>query len=459
MSQARQCGIAAALKAAHSSATPSTPTPATTPPRSPKELTAPRKIIRTTVLRAKPLFTADAPTAFEFFNDPFVLLSTPIEEGREEEFAEHLAYASSYMTDLSRFLRASGFKDSVGYTFDDDEAEADFSVLLAGLRHVLFSISYKEVAKLLDLYHDYDPFHVTINDILYTRLPHRLRYEVEGIPNPDTDRFWLKLRGTILDETSDPAPQLATIRVLGDKHKNINGYTDDKRTRDLWHVLVDSAKASPHTSPLYLVVLRELRSGASFSFASLCLRIRTAWRDESKHAVLAAPPTLADSPADSSTPSSGGARPKSPANPRMYALGGTRSTLPAKGEWVVDPPTYLYRKWEGTASPTRPLTCFCCHWCLRDVRPRGGSSIGDVRPHSGSPSAYRRGRGTEEILDHGPPNLEPTDDTSPPASPDGRVLNAAAFIGGSDDEQWPAFAPPKYWVPQIQGYGGATDTA
>ena len=307
MSQSRQSGIAAALRAARSATSPSTPTP-----QSRAAAITPRRIIRTTSLRTKPLFTSDAPSAFKFFNDPTVLLSTPIEEGREEEFAEHLAYVSNYATDLSRFLRASGFKDSVGYTFDNNEAEADFSVLLSGLRHVFFPISYKEVAKLLDLVHDYDSYHVTINDLLYSVLPHvlrgnalslyhevsltnhgdgryilrRLRYEVEGVPDPDTDRFWLKLRGTILDETTDPAPQLATIRALGDKHQHINGYTDDKRKQDLRHILADSAKVSPHTTPLYLVVLRELRSGTTFSFASLCLRIRTAWRDESKHAVL-----------------------------------------------------------------------------------------------------------------------------------------------------------------------------
>ncbi|KAK3274182.1 hypothetical protein CYMTET_17627 [Cymbomonas tetramitiformis] len=41
----------------------------------------------------------------------------------------------------------------------------------------------------------------------------------------------------------------------------INTYPDSKRIQDLWHVLADSAKASPHTAPLYLAVLRELRAG------------------------------------------------------------------------------------------------------------------------------------------------------------------------------------------------------
>ncbi|KAK3235050.1 hypothetical protein CYMTET_54722 [Cymbomonas tetramitiformis] len=189
MSQARQSGLAAALRAARSGNTPSTPTPSSHGTAS-----------RTTTPLARKV------------------------EGREEEYAEHLAYASNYSADLLRFLRASGFKDTVGYTFDNADADADFNILLYGLRHVLvFPINYKE---------------------------------------------------------------LAVIRALGDKHMKINTYPDSKRMQDLWHVLADSAKASPHTAPLYLVVLRELRAGAAFSFASLCLRIRTAWRDEAKHAVL-----------------------------------------------------------------------------------------------------------------------------------------------------------------------------
>ncbi|KAK3235049.1 hypothetical protein CYMTET_54721 [Cymbomonas tetramitiformis] len=63
------------------------------------------------------------------------------------------------------------------------------------------------------------------------------------------------------------------------------------------------------------------------------------------------------------------------------------------------------------------------------------------------------------VLDHhvNPDSSNSAEDVSPPASPDGAALNAAAFIDGSDDEQWSAFAPPTYWTPKMQGSGGATD--
>ncbi|KAK3274181.1 hypothetical protein CYMTET_17626 [Cymbomonas tetramitiformis] len=111
--------------------------------------------MRTSSLRSQVPYLHDVPSAVQYFNDPDVLLSTPVEEGREEEYVEHLAYASNYSADLLRFLRASGFKDTVGYTFDNADAEADFNILLSGLRHVIFPINYKEVAKLLDVEHDY----------------------------------------------------------------------------------------------------------------------------------------------------------------------------------------------------------------------------------------------------------------------------------------------------------------
>ncbi|KAK3237908.1 hypothetical protein CYMTET_52048 [Cymbomonas tetramitiformis] len=116
------------------------------------------------------------------------------------------------MTDLSRFLRASGFKDSVGYTFNNEEAEADFSVLLAGLRHVLFAISYQEVAKLLDLYHDYDAFHVTINDLLTTMSPHVLRedalafYHETSLTNPGDGSLEDQSKHAVLTRSAPPTP-------------------------------------------------------------------------------------------------------------------------------------------------------------------------------------------------------------------------------------------------------------
>ncbi|KAK3269012.1 hypothetical protein CYMTET_22518 [Cymbomonas tetramitiformis] len=272
-----------------------------------------------------------------------------------------------------------------------------------------------EVAKLLDLYHDYDAFHVTINDLLYTMLPHVLRgnavalyhvhcegdvpgdgryilqclrYEVEGVPDPDTDRFWLKLRSTILDETLDPAPQLSTIRVLGDKRKHINGYTDDKRTKDLWHVLADSAKA-----------LTDTHSDTNGVCPYACMECF-------------AP--------DGRAPSSARKTPPRPSAPSRASSATVASVTTAPEE--------------------------------------APAAVMSVRIPDPPPPAATGG-GTEEILDHEHPNPKPAEDTSPPASPDGGMLNPAAFIGGSDDEQWPAFASPKYWVPQIQGSGGGADTA
>eukprot|EP00854_Cymbomonas_tetramitiformis_P034353 gene34353-biopygen26626 len=138
-------------------------------------------------------------------------------------------------SDLVNFLRSVGFKPNVGlYTFDNDDADTNFTTFLYGLTHVLFPISYSEASKLLDLDHDHEFYHVAINELLFCILPHvlrgnapyiyhecarvhpddgryalqRLRYEVEGIPDADDMRFWTKMRATRIDETKDPAPQL-----------------------------------------------------------------------------------------------------------------------------------------------------------------------------------------------------------------------------------------------------------
>ena len=93
MSTARQTGIAAALRAARS-----------TPPQSPADCTTgtrtPRRIVGTASLRRKPAYIGAAPTAFEFYDDPGVLVSTPVEEGRESEHTDHIAYSSTYAADL-----------------------------------------------------------------------------------------------------------------------------------------------------------------------------------------------------------------------------------------------------------------------------------------------------------------------------------------------------------------------
>ncbi|KAK3263027.1 hypothetical protein CYMTET_28149 [Cymbomonas tetramitiformis] len=267
-----------------------------------------------------------------FFNDPAVLVSTPVEEGREDEYLEQLSYAFTYSTDIVTILRPGGFRPKNGFTLDNDSADTDFTALLAAMRHVLYPVSFTEFSKLLDLEHDYDFYHVVLNEIIFTILPvllrgtalalyseaarshpgdgryvlQRLRFEVEGVPDSDTDRHWVKMRAVIIDEHKDPAPQLMTIRTLGDKHARLNpDYSESKRVRDLWHILTDSAKQTPFVNPLYVNVIRDLRAGSPFSFSTLCLRIRTVWKEELAFAT----------PADASLSGGGGGggdRQKSP---------------------------------------------------------------------------------------------------------------------------------------------------
>jgi len=204
-----------------------------------------------------------------------------VEEGRESEYAENVSYAFHYANDLTTMLKAHGFDPAVGLTLDTADAEADFAVLVACLSHILSPVSHFEFSKLLDLENDYDFYHVTLNGVIFTILPvvlrghalalyhdsarvhpadgrcalQRLRFEVEGIPDPDSDRFLLKLRSIVFDEQSDPAPQLDIIRKLQDKHARLNpAYDDRKRVQTLWHILSGSAAHSAFVTPLYLVV-------------------------------------------------------------------------------------------------------------------------------------------------------------------------------------------------------------
>ncbi|KAK3285954.1 hypothetical protein CYMTET_6461 [Cymbomonas tetramitiformis] len=108
------------------------------------------------------------------------------------------------------------------------------------MSHVLGPISRDEVFKLLDLDYEYEAYHYVVNDLTYAVLPtvlrgmalvlydestrlhphdgrcalQRLRFHVEGIGDPDAHRFWVRLRATKIDETLEPAPQLAVVRTL-----------------------------------------------------------------------------------------------------------------------------------------------------------------------------------------------------------------------------------------------------
>ncbi|KAK3261117.1 hypothetical protein CYMTET_29965 [Cymbomonas tetramitiformis] len=138
--------------------------------------------------------------------------------------------------------------------------------------------------KLLDLDYEYEVYHLTLNELLCVALPtvlrgtalslyeepsfvhphdgrcalQRLRFHVEGIGGPDAHRFWVRLRAIILDETDDPAPQRPLQRPAH----------------------VTSATASPHVTPLYLVVLRDLAANHPFTYAALALRLSKTYRDE-----------------------------------------------------------------------------------------------------------------------------------------------------------------------------------
>ncbi|KAK3234185.1 hypothetical protein CYMTET_55553 [Cymbomonas tetramitiformis] len=112
----------------------------------------------------------DAPTAFDYFNDPDVLGTTPVEESRENEYIDQLAYAFQYGGDLLSFLKSTGLKMPAGFTLDTATADVDFNALLSGLAHVRYPVSYHEAAKLLDLEHDHEFYHVTVNELLFSIL-------------------------------------------------------------------------------------------------------------------------------------------------------------------------------------------------------------------------------------------------------------------------------------------------
>ncbi|KAK3248514.1 hypothetical protein CYMTET_42026 [Cymbomonas tetramitiformis] len=243
-------------------------------------------IVRMSQLTAKPTPVSRAATSAEFYADPTVWVSTPVKPSQRAEFTDKLDYAFSYGEELAKLLRTHGFKSTVGLTLDGPEAESDFAVLLANMAHVFGPVSRDDIAKLLDLDNEYSDYHIVLNELVYAVLPtvlrstaltlyeesaevhprdgrcalQRLRFHVEGIGDPDAHRFWVRLRAVILDETVDPAPQLAAFRTLADKHKKLHPqYSDTDMVADLYSVLRASAAVSPHVAPLYLVVLRDLQ--------------------------------------------------------------------------------------------------------------------------------------------------------------------------------------------------------
>ncbi|KAK3279600.1 hypothetical protein CYMTET_12523 [Cymbomonas tetramitiformis] len=251
-------------------ATSASPTPASSPGSgsqapSPHSRTAGLDpVVRMNTLINKPSFISPAATSVDFHRDASVWVSTPVRASQQHEYGDRMDYAFSYGEELVKLLRAHGFKPQKGFTLDGSDAEADFAILLSNLRHVLSPISHFEYDKLFDLEHEYLVYHWSLNELLFNILKgvlqgtalalfqesarvhprdgrcalQRLRFHVEATTDPDTFRFWTKLRSTTLDETADPAPQLAVFRVLGDKHQRLHpSYDDAGRVQDLHHVL------------------------------------------------------------------------------------------------------------------------------------------------------------------------------------------------------------------------------
>ncbi|KAK3284992.1 hypothetical protein CYMTET_7381 [Cymbomonas tetramitiformis] len=439
MSQLRQKSLAEALRTARKAGA-SSPSPTPGDGRSPTPGSTPqkRRIATMASQRSTPTSLRPAPSPFEFFNDPSVLVSTPVELGREEEFAENLSYAFAYSTDLVTVLKSGGFNPKTGLTLDNEEAESDFTVLLAGLGHVLFPISYAEFSKLLDLENDHEFYHITLNEILFTILPvvlrgtalalyheaarshpvdgryvlQRLRYEVEGVPDPDTDRYWSKLRASVVDEDSDPAPQLTVICKLGDKHAHLNpDYSEAKRVKDLWHVLASSAKLSPFVTPLYLNIIRELRGGKVYSFSALCLRIRTVWREEHPLATR----STDSQPAEYRVK-----------KPTFNSLSAKNADIKPVGEWTAQPGA-LTKRWTGAGYPC--LVCFRL-WNLTDTHPDTKGAC----PYT-CREAFAQGRAP-------PSTAKPAGSRPPPAA---AASASAAVFGAPDAAQAPA---PESVVPK-----------
>ncbi|KAK3250011.1 hypothetical protein CYMTET_40578 [Cymbomonas tetramitiformis] len=214
---------------------PGVHSPNPSPPVSPASSGNGDPIVRMSQLGHRPLPISRAATSGDFHADASVWVSTPVRPSQRSEHVDKLDYAFTYGDELAKLLRAHGFKSSVGLTLDGPEAESDFAVLLTNMAHVFGPISRDDFVKLLDLENEYTDYHVTLNELIFAVLPtvfrstalllyeesayvhprdgrcasQRLRFHVEGIGDPDTHRFWVRLRAVIIDETIEPAPQLA----------------------------------------------------------------------------------------------------------------------------------------------------------------------------------------------------------------------------------------------------------
>ncbi|KAK3252617.1 hypothetical protein CYMTET_38094 [Cymbomonas tetramitiformis] len=345
MRSGERLGLGSALRAARAAATagvtPDVPSPpGSTCSGSLSGGSGSEPIVTTASLRRRPAPISRAATALEFNEDEAVWVSTPVLASQQEEYSDRLQYAYAYGEELMKLMRAHGFKPNIGFTFDQPGSEMDFAVLLTNMSHVLGPIAHDEFDKLLDLDHEYPVYHVALNELIYTILPtvlrglalslyeesarihpydgrcalQRIRFQVEGVVDLDSKRFWLRLRKTVIDETVDPTPQLSVFRTLADRHARLHP------TR--------------------------------FTYSSLHNRICKAWRDEGHLARLASPP----SPASGGGKGSGGGRGAVGGGVHAFTTPKPHvQHVPPAGEWKPFK-TERYLKWEGDGIPC--ISCF-----------------------------------------------------------------------------------------------------
>ncbi|KAK3240489.1 hypothetical protein CYMTET_49666 [Cymbomonas tetramitiformis] len=391
------------------------------------------------------------------------------------------------------------------------------------MAHVFGPVSRDDIAKLLDLDNEYSDYHIVLNELVYAVLPtvlrstaltlyeesvevhprdgrcasQRLRFHVEGIGDPDTHRFWVRLGAIILDETVDPPQQLAAFRTLADKHKKIHPqYGDTDMVADLYSVLRTSAAVSPHVAPLYLVVLRDLGANVPFTFAALTLRIAKVFRDEYTLARLSAPSPPTSGGAGRGGAGGGGGRGGGgsggggkPTVGSMHALG-WKKLAPPVGEWKpVRDARYL--QWEGTGLVC--VTCFrlwavttghldtdgvCPYSCSASFAPGRAPATAPTAapppPMSAWPPAPPPAARANSLQALEPPPLD--DSTQPGAAvmtvrfsgvdlcdeqsdeevPDATPPAFHAVHGDDDEEDWPAFRSSPVWIPSFSGGTAAT---
>ncbi|KAK3242111.1 hypothetical protein CYMTET_48187 [Cymbomonas tetramitiformis] len=241
---------------------------------------------------------------------------------------------------------------------------------------------------LLDLDNEYEAYHMVLNELIFTILPFfsaarlcgcttsrpRCTLAMAAVLSRACVFSWrASLTPTLSASGRDCALSSSTRRrtQLRSWTSSTSSWTSTPaRTRP---TLTESefeisgtswprpAANSCYVSPLYLVVLRNLRAGANHTLSSLQLELRTVFRDESPFAKLAGK-------AVSST--SGGAA--------AYSFDATKSKRRERreepvGEWKAEG-DMLFKKWFGSGFPC--VTCFrlygvtCAHQETKGLCPR-----------------------------------------------------------------------------------------